>query len=140
MGGTIVNTLGKEPSNIGVPAVDVIVINFDVGEGFSEPILLAGRKVVSLQANSALAVTNITMQGANFTSDTTRDASNQVDGFTPPLAADFNDLYDESDTLAVITGTTGQRIWSCPNVGFPLWVRFNLSAPQTVTMHLAAKG
>lgn len=140
MGGTIVEQLGKEASNIGVPAVKVFQINLDSGETFSEPILLQGAKVVSLHSPVALTSTDIDFQGANFSSDTDTSASNQKNGFVPPLDADFDDLYDQDDAQVTFTTTTGTKIWALPDLGFPLWIRLNLSVAQTATLYLVAKG
>lgn len=140
MGGTVTELLSEKPSGAGIPAHDSIEVAMDVGDVLSEPILLAGRKVVSLQSNTALTSTNITLQGANFSSRTTKGPGDYKDGLLIPLAADFNDLYDKSDAPILITATTGQKIWALPDFGFPIWIRLKLSVAQTKTFYLGAKG
>jgi len=140
MGGDVVELAGTKPSGTGIPAHDVIAVNMDSGEAFSEPILLAGRKVISIQAG-ALASTNISIEGTNFSSRTTKDANaDYKDGFLIPLAADFQPLTDKADAAIVISATTGNKIWAISEVGFPVWIRIVLSAAQTVTLHVGAKG
>lgn len=134
MGGTLDEKVGKPASNLGEPSIIVTKIDTVGGENFSEPILLAGRKVVSLQADT-LSATDIVFEGANFSSDVTNDAANQKDGFVIPLAADFSPLHDQSDTAVAILATTGDTIWALPDVGFPLWIRINLSAAQAGVFH-----
>jgi len=140
MGGTVVELEGVKPSGKGIPAHDLIQVNMDSGEAFSEPILLAGRKVVSLQALT-LSATDITIQGTNFSSRTTRDANADYrDGLLIPLAADFVDLHDKLDAAIKIIGTTGDKIWAFSEAGFPIWIRIFLSVAQTETLYVGAKG
>lgn len=119
-----------------MPAHDVHEVTMDVGEAFSEPILLAGRNIISIQAPT-LAATDLTIQGANFSS-----ASGGLfkDGLLLPADADFKDLYDASDTQIQIIGTTGNKTWAFVEAGFPIWIRLVLSVPQTVTFHVSAGG
>lgn len=138
MGGTIKEQLGKQASNIGIPSVKVFKINLDSGEAFSEPILLEGSKVVSLHSPDSLTSTDITLQGTNFSSNPNKDE--QKNGFVIPLAADFDDLYDQSDAIIALLATTGEKVWALPELGFPLWVRLKLSVAQTKTLYLSAKG
>jgi len=141
MGGTVTELVGKQPSNIGVPACKVIKVTTDSGENFSEPFLLEGRKISCLHAPDSLTTTDIEMQGSNFSSRTTRNANADYDGdFLIPLDADFDDLFDESDTQVVISASDGERIWSCPDFGFPLWGRLNLTVAQDADFYIVLKG
>jgi len=142
MGGTTGELDGKKPSGVGIPAIDIIKINMVVGFGVSEPILLGGRKLVSLQSNAVFTSTaDITFQAANFSSETKpNDDTNKKDGFVIPLDADFNDLYDKLNTIVQILASDGQRVWALPEVGFPLWVRLKLSVLQNATFYMTAKG
>ncbi len=140
MGGTVEEQQGVMPSGVGISTCVPIQINMDVGESFSEPILLKGRKIVCLHAPTTLSATDIDMQGTNFSSKTTTGGTSFQDGFLIPEDADFNDLYDQNNSQVNIVGTTGDRIWSCPDAGWPLWLRLNLSAAQTTTFYLVVKG
>jgi hypothetical protein len=140
MAGTIEELPGVKPSGSGVPAYSTMRVDMDGGSGFSEPILLGGRKVVSIQANGVLAATNLIVQGALFSSRTTTDEASYRDGVLIPLDADFNDWYDKANALIQIMGTTGQQGWSIGEAGFPLWIRISLSVPQAVSIHIVAKG
>ena len=62
MGGSVTELLSEKSSNIGIPAFDSIKISTDVGEAFSEPVLLAGRKVVSLHIPGTITSTTITIK------------------------------------------------------------------------------
>lgn len=137
MGGTVKGLVGREASNIGVPSVNIFEVAMDSGEDFSEPILLQGAKVISLELPT-LSATDVTIEATNFS--TNEDVNDQVSGFRKPLAADFKPLIDMSATAVEITGTTGDQVVTFPDAGFPLWVRINLSVAQTVTLHLSAKG
>ena len=140
MGGSVKELLGTKPSGAGIPAHDVIQVNLDVGEAFSEPILLAGRKVISIQAG-VLAATDIAIEGTNFSSSTGTDQNADYQaGFLKPLPADFQPVTDKADAAIVISATTGSKIWAISEVGFPVWIRLVLSVPQTVTLHVGAKG
>ena len=141
MAGTLEEQEGKKASNIGVAEHQPIKVNMLVASGFSEPILLAGRKVVCLQSNAALTATNITIQGALFSSNTAAlDDTTQKDGLVIPLDADFNDLFDKTDTIVQFAATTGQKVWALPDAGFPIWIRLSLSFLQNATFYLSAKG
>lgn len=141
MPGTIQELPGVKPSGAGIPAHSIYQLNMDGGSGFSEPVLLAGQKVVAIQSNGVLTATNLTIQGANFSSRTTKDANaDYKDGLLIPLDGDFNDLYDKTNTLVQIMGTTGSAVWAIGEVGFPIWIRISLSVAQAVTIHVSAKG
>ena len=141
MGGTIEELNGVKPSAKGIAAHDLIKINMLVGSGVSEPILLAGRKVVSLQSNAALTSTTITFQGTNFSSKTAPgDDADYKDSLLIPNDADFNDLYDASGSIQEFLTEVGEKVWALPNLGFPIWVRLKLSVLQTATFYLSAKG
>jgi len=139
MGGTVTELIGFKPSGRGIPAHDSIEVAMLVGEAFSEPILLAGRKVISIQA-PALATTDISIEAANFSSDKTGDAAKSIDGMIKPLPVDFKPLADSGGSLIVITASDGDLVYAISEVGFAIWIRIVLSVPQTVTFRLSAKG
>ena len=137
MGGTVVEQLGNEASNLGEPSVKVIQVNTDSGEAFSEPILLEGSKVVSLECPT-LGATDITFEATSHS--TNPDPNDGKRGFKIPLAADFKPLLDQAGNAVVITATTGDIVVALPDVGFAMWVRIVLSVPATATFYLTAKG
>ena len=136
--GTAVELTAKKPSATGVAAFDVIKVDMTAASVLSVPIYLGGRKVVSLQSNSTITSTNITIKGANFSSG---DKSNGVkEGFVVPNDADFADVYDSTDTIVQFTTVTAAKLWALGSAGFPVWIQIELSVAQIATFYIGAKG
>lgn len=139
MGGSVIELLGVKPAGRGIPAHDSIQVTMEVAEAFSEPILLAGRKVVSIQAPT-LTSTDLSIEGTNFSSRTSKGTADYRDGLLIPLAADFQPLNNASNVAIVISTTVGDKIWAISEVGFPIWIRIVLSVAQDAVLHVGAKG
>ena len=130
----------KPESNTGVAVIEVVKIVMDSGSVYSLPILLDGKKLASLHALT-LTSTEITFEGSNFGSDLSANGADDFEkGHRIPVTGDFSPLFDQSDAEVKLSATTGNKIWSLPDVGYLLWVRLKFSVAQTKTLYMALKG
>lgn len=136
----MVNTIseipGRKASNIGVPEQVVQQVVFDGTDDTSPPILLDGRKVVSIQ--SSVAAT-LNVEAANFSSRTTRDKTDYVSGLLKPAAADFGVLKDKTGT-AISLVMLAKEVHAVSELGFPVWLRLVQGAATAGTVHVSSKG